>query len=124
MCLAILNRGMEALVDHDSSGRALFVRAGVCYATFMRKNGSNIVDAAPSRGFNPDKDYVAAFNSRYGRDGEFKKIMNGPGDKDSKLHTWARQVAEREMDEITQAFGAHGPQLKRMVQEHLFGDAG
>ena len=69
MCLTILSKGFEAILDGDRSGRALFVKAGNCYAAFIRDNGSNILDAAPRRGFDPEYDSVAVFNSRFDKDG-------------------------------------------------------
>ena len=124
MCLAILNRGLDAMLDGERVGRALFVTAGDCYAAFMRDNGSNIVDAAASRGFDPASDYVEVLNSRYDKDGGFKEIMKGPADKDSKTYAWARQVTEKRMDELVEGFGPLAPQLKRMLQERMFGEDG
>ena len=123
ICLAILNRGYEAKTERDPSGRALFIRARDCYTAFTNEKGSNIVNPAESRGFDPANDHVAVFNSRFDKGGEYVKMMKEPGDKQDKHHAWARQVTDRKMDELVGAFGSSGPELKRILQERLFGDA-
>ena len=49
--------------------------------------------------------------------------MKGPGDKESKNYEWAREVTEDKMDELAEALGPLGPELKRRLQERMFGDA-
>ena len=104
ICSAILAKGIEALLEDDNSGKALFVTVGVRYATFMRDNGSKVIDSVAKRGFDPSKDSVIALNSAYDKDDDLNKILRGPGDKRKNQEAWARQVTEREMDKITEVW--------------------